>query len=134
MLTNRFYELRFQTKQSIEKLVVVSKNPELTYHTNNDISKCLKIVATSFLVNFLELEEPFIYGYVPRYISELVAKQGSLCENITIAFTQHLHACAVIDKEKKRNPFNLWKCNELTLPHTAIDTLQYSSMKTFKRE
>jgi hypothetical protein len=28
----------------------------------------------SFMVNFLEREEPFIYGYVPRYISELVAK------------------------------------------------------------
>jgi hypothetical protein len=39
------------------------------------------------MVNFLEWEEPFIYGYVPRYISELVANQGSLCENITIAFT-----------------------------------------------
>ena len=39
------------------------------------------------MVNFLKLEEPFIYGYVPRYISELVANQGSLCENITIAFT-----------------------------------------------
>jgi hypothetical protein len=39
------------------------------------------------MVNFLDLEEPFIYGYVPRYISDLVAKQGSLCENITIAFT-----------------------------------------------
>jgi len=38
------------------------------------------------MVNFLELEEPFIYGYVPRYISELVEKQGSLCENITIAY------------------------------------------------
>jgi hypothetical protein len=39
------------------------------------------------MVNFLELEEPFIYGYVPRYISELVENQGSLCENITIAYT-----------------------------------------------
>jgi len=38
------------------------------------------------MVNFLELEEPFIYGYVPRYISELVASEGSLCENITVAF------------------------------------------------
>jgi len=39
------------------------------------------------MVNFVELEELFIYGYVPRYISELVANQGNLCENITIAFT-----------------------------------------------
>jgi hypothetical protein len=39
------------------------------------------------MVNFVELEEPFIYGYVPRNISELVANQGNLCENITIAFT-----------------------------------------------
>jgi len=39
------------------------------------------------MVNFVELEEPFIYGYVPRYISELMANQGNLCENITIAFT-----------------------------------------------
>ena len=41
------------------------------------------------LVNFLEPEEPSIYGYgyAPRYISELVANQGELCENITIAFT-----------------------------------------------
>jgi hypothetical protein len=41
------------------------------------------------VVNFLELEEPSIYGYgyAPRYIKELVAKQGSLCKNITIAFT-----------------------------------------------
>jgi hypothetical protein len=39
------------------------------------------------MVNFLGLEEPFIYGYAPRYTSELVANQGSLCENITIAFT-----------------------------------------------
>jgi len=39
------------------------------------------------MVNFLELKEPFIYGYVPWYVSELVATQGSLCENITIAFT-----------------------------------------------
>jgi len=38
----------------------------------------------SFMVNFLEPEEPFIYGYVSRYISELVENQGSLCENITI--------------------------------------------------
>jgi hypothetical protein len=44
-------------------------------------------MAPSFMVNFLEQKEPFIYGYVPRYISELVANQGSLCENITIAFT-----------------------------------------------
>jgi len=81
------------------------------------------------MVNFLELEEPSIYGYgyAPRYISALVAKQGSLCENITIAFTlSNFYACAVIDKEKKRNPFNIWKCNELTLSHTAIYTLQYS--------
>jgi hypothetical protein len=27
------------------------------------------------MVNFVELEEPFIYGYVPGYISELVANQ-----------------------------------------------------------
>ena len=55
MLVNRFFELRFQTRQSIEKLVVASKNPELTNHTNikkyeeslakknnnnNNISKC----------------------------------------------------------------------------------------------
>jgi hypothetical protein len=39
------------------------------------------------MVNFVELEEPFIYGYVPGYISELVANQGTLYENITIAFT-----------------------------------------------
>jgi hypothetical protein len=41
------------------------------------------------MVNFLEPEEPSIYGYgyAPRYISALVANQGSLCENITIAFT-----------------------------------------------
>jgi hypothetical protein len=39
------------------------------------------------MVNFLELEEPFIYGYVPGYIRDLVAKKGSLFENITIAFT-----------------------------------------------
>jgi hypothetical protein len=39
------------------------------------------------MINFLELEEHFINGYVPRYISELVAKQRSLCENFTIAFT-----------------------------------------------
>jgi len=38
------------------------------------------------MVNFVEPEEPFIYDYVPRYISELVANQGNLCENITIAF------------------------------------------------
>ena len=48
---------------------------------------CLKNVASSFMVNFLELEEPFIYGYVPRYVSELVENQGSLCDNITIAYT-----------------------------------------------
>jgi hypothetical protein len=39
------------------------------------------------MVNFLEQEEPFIYGYVPSYMSELGANQGSSCENITIAFT-----------------------------------------------
>jgi len=41
------------------------------------------------MVNFLEREEPSIYGYgyAPRYRSELVANQGELCENITIAFT-----------------------------------------------
>jgi len=39
------------------------------------------------MVNFLELEEPFIYGYVPRYISELVENQGGLCDKITIAYT-----------------------------------------------
>jgi len=47
------------------------------------------------MVNFLELEEPSIYGYgyAPRYIS---------------AFTlSNFYACAVIDKEKKRNPFNI---------------------------
>ena len=60
------------------------------------------------MVNFVELEEPFIYGYVTRYISELVTKQGNLCENITIAFTlSNFYACAVLDKEKKRNPFNI---------------------------
>lgn len=39
----------------------------------------VKILATSFMVNFLEPEEPSIYGYgyAPRYISELVANQGS---------------------------------------------------------
>jgi len=48
-----------------------------------------KILVTSFMVNFLEREEPSIYGYgyAPRYRSELVANQGELCENITIAFT-----------------------------------------------
>jgi hypothetical protein len=84
----------------------VSKNPKLTNHTNiknvrnhqqkvktnNDISKCQlsniqhQNTQTSNS-NFLELEEPFIYSCVPRYIIELVAKQGSLCENITITFT-----------------------------------------------
>ena len=64
----------------------------LVSETNNDMSKCRSSniqhqnTQTSNS-NFLELEEPFIYGYVRRYISELVAKQGSLCENITIAFT-----------------------------------------------
>ena len=33
---------------------------------------------------------------------------------------QNFYTCTVIDKEKKRKPFNLWKCNELTLSHTAI--------------
>jgi len=33
MLANMFFELRFQTMQSIEKLVAASKNPELTNHT-----------------------------------------------------------------------------------------------------
>ncbi|KAG5248547.1 hypothetical protein IMY05_003G0013200 [Salix suchowensis] len=37
-----------------------------------------KTLVTSFIVDFLELEEPFIYGYVPRYIIELVANPGSL--------------------------------------------------------
>jgi hypothetical protein len=38
-----------------------------------------KILVTSFMVNFLELEEPSIYGYgyAPRYISALVANQGN---------------------------------------------------------
>jgi hypothetical protein len=38
-----------------------------------------KILVTGFIVNFLELEEPSIYGYdyAPRYISELVANQGN---------------------------------------------------------
>ena len=38
-----------------------------------------KILAMSFMVNFLELEEPSIYGYgyAPRYISALVANQGN---------------------------------------------------------
>jgi hypothetical protein len=33
----------------------------------------------SFMVNFLEPEEPSIYGYgyAPRYISALVANQGN---------------------------------------------------------
>jgi len=38
-----------------------------------------EILVTSFMVNFLEPEEPSIYGYgyAPRYISELVANQGN---------------------------------------------------------
>jgi len=54
------------------------------------------------LVNFLEPEEPSIYGYgyAPRYISELVANQRN-------SEQENFHTCTVIDKEKKRNPFNL---------------------------
>jgi hypothetical protein len=36
----------------------------------------------SFMVNFLELEEPSIYGYAPRYTSELVANQGNSVKTI----------------------------------------------------
>jgi len=62
MLANRFFE----------------QEPELTN---------IKIHRHQIII-FLNWKNPsFIYGYVPRYISELVAKQGSLCENITITFT-----------------------------------------------
>jgi hypothetical protein len=47
-----------------------------------------KILAMSFMVNFLELEEPSIYGYgyAPRYINELAANQGNSVKTLQ----QHL--------------------------------------------
>ena len=90
----------------IEKLAAVKKNRELIHHTNiknvyNGIigygyalseipevqgigvylaTLLSEILVTSFMVNFLEPKEPSIYGYgyAPRYISELVANQGTL--------------------------------------------------------
>ena len=101
MLANRFFELRFQIRQSIEKLVA----------------------ARTFYL--------WLCSMICKWISCKPGESMWKHYNSIYSEQEHLHACAVIDKEKKRNPFNLWKCNELTLSHTAIYTLQYWSRKTF---
>ena len=126
----------FNDQASIEKLAAASKNPELINHTNirnvwnhqqkvktnNEISKSWSSIIrhqttqTSFPCIIPEVQ---IIGV---YLATLLSKNSSyefhilvtqlqsrgVCENITIAFTlSNFYACAVIDKEKKRNLFNI---------------------------
>jgi hypothetical protein len=65
---------KYQNITGWNSLHIIPKVQGIGVHLATFLSK---ILVTSFMVNFLELEEPSIYGYAPRYISELVANQGN---------------------------------------------------------